>query len=274
MLAGLQMATALGSVLGPMLGGYIYGGFGFNQINIIAAIACAAATVLTLIFLPKVQPTKSAPEQPQVNVDSSGIALMSPVAAILLAIILVQSAKMIPQIFFAMYAEKVLHAPAWLIGTSYGATALGLCLAAPFWARRFAQCSRHQILREVEYCCWACALLLGLQGLIDNLSLFVIARLIWGLFLAALLPVFYTILSRNTSDSHQGRVLGWGNSAAKAGALLGVLIGSISLAYFSTENLFWTVCVIYLACAIVVRWQRLDKKRCAHQFRPEDSCIN
>lgn len=63
--------------------------------------------------------------------------LRSTVIGLLLAIVLVQSGKMMPQTFFGLFAEQVLHAPAWLTGLCYGATALGICLAAPYWAKRF-----------------------------------------------------------------------------------------------------------------------------------------
>lgn len=266
LMAHLQMATALGSVLGPMVGGYVYSGLGFNQVNLIAAMLCACCAITTILCLP---PTSGyATKKDKVHFDATkntqAIAtatLLSPIAGILLAIVLVQSAKMMPQIFFAIYAEQILHAPPWLTGACYGATALGLCLAAPFWARRFKQLSRQQIMREIEYCCWICALLLGFQALSDDLWLFVISRIIWGVFLAALLPVFYSLLSHDTSDSQQGWILGLGNSAAKAGALSGILIGSVSLAYLPTEKLFWPVSGAYAVCALVMRYQRLPCRK-------------
>ena len=158
--------------------------------------------------------------------------------------------------FFAIYAEQVLHAPPWMTGVCYAAMACGLCLAAPFWAQRFAAMSRECVMREIEYCCWICALLLGFQAVSDRWWQFVISRFIWGLFLAALLPVFYSLLSRDSKETQQGWVMGWGNSAAKAGALLGIAIGSLSLTYLSIENVFLPVSSMYVATAFVLRYQR------------------
>lgn len=254
LIARLQMATALGSVVGPMVGGYIYGGLGFNQVNLIAAILCGFCTLATMLCLPPVHVTEKNDAVENAKVKTTA-ALLSPIAGILVAIVLIQSAKMMPQIFFSIYAEQVLHASPWLTGACYGATALGLCLAASFWSRRFGQISRQQVMREIEYCCWICAGLLGFQALSDNLWLFVISRFIWGIFLAALLPVFYSLLSHDATDSQQGLVLGLGNSAAKAGALIGILIGSVGLAYLPTENLFWPVSAVYVVCALTIRYQ-------------------
>jgi MFS transporter, DHA1 family, staphyloferrin B biosynthesis exporter len=269
LMAHLQTATALGSVLGPMIGGYVYSGMGFNQVNWIAAVLCAISMVATLCCLPPVSTNRKESALANIIKSSTDTALLSPIAGLLLAIILVQSAKMMPQIFFSLYVEQILDASPWLTGLCYGATALGLCLAASYWARRFARISRQQIMREIEYCCWICALLLGVQATSDNLWVFVLSRVIWGVFLAALLPVFYTLLSQDTSSSQQGWVLGLGNSAAKAGALLGMLIGSVGLAYLPIENLFWPVSGVYMVSALVIRFQRLPSlvgraRFCAH----------
>jgi len=269
LMAQLQMATALGSVLGPMVGGYVYGGFGFNQVNLMAAVLCACCTVMTIWCLPPVHAAKTGPANAAELTKACATAvLLSPIAGILIAIVLIQSAKMMPQVFFAIYAEQVLQASPWLTGVCYSATAVGLCLFASFWARRFARIPRAQVMREIEYCCWICALLLGFQALSDNLWLFVVSRLIWGIFLAALLPVFYSFLSSEASNTRQGAVLGLGNSAAKAGGLIGMLVGSLSLAYLSTEQLFWPVSGVYVLCALVIRYQRSlaeNNKECAQE---------
>jgi MFS family permease len=253
LMAQLQMATALGSVIGPMIGGYVYSGFGFHHVNLIAAGLCALCTLMTMACLPSVHTTGNAMSPSH---EENNTVLLSPFIGVLLAIILVQSAKMMPQIFFAIYVDQILEAPAWLTGACYGATALGLCLAAPFWVRRFATMTKSRIMREIEICCWGCALLLACQSLTDNLWVFVFTRVIWGVLLAALLPVFYTLLSNDTSRFQQGVVLGFANSAAKAGALVGMLIGSVGLAYLPTESLFWPVSGVYVLCALVIRYQR------------------
>ena len=258
-MAHLQMAIALGSVVGPMVGGYIYDGLGFDQVNLIAAVLCACCAITTMLCLPRVHAAVTKHADATENDKAKGTvadALLSPIAGILLSIVLVQSAKMMPQIFFAIYAQQVLDASSWVTGACYGATAFGLCVTASFWARRFARISRRRVMREIEYCCWICAFLLGLPALSDNLWLFVASRFFWGVFLAALLPVFYSLLSLGATDSRQGLVLGLGNSAAKAGALIGILIGSVGLAYLPTEQLFWPVSGVYVVCALVIRYQR------------------
>lgn len=250
LIARLQMATAIGSVIGPMFGGYIYGYLDFHSVNLFASMICILCMVAGFIFLPFAEGCKKLPTtMPQQNHWQT----LPPLFAILLAIALVQSAKMMPQVFFVVFAEQVLHAPGWLTGACYGATALGLCAAAPYWARRFANRSEPQILRELESICWACVMLLALQAFSRNPYVFVALRILWGVFLAALLPVLTSLLSDRSTDQQQGWVLGIGNSAAKAGALLGILAGSIALAYLPAIYLFAPVALLYLLCAMAFR---------------------
>lgn len=257
LMAHLQVATAIGSVIGPLAGGFIFDAFGFRWLNLIAAALCLACAIPAWCMLPA-RPPLLAPQQAVHNPEQQPFALGA-VSGLLIAIVLVQTGKMMPQTFFGLFAEQVLHAPAWVTGACYGATALGLCIAAPFWARRFEGQSGAGVLRQVEWICWACAAIVAVQALNHQLLIFVLARVLWGVCLAALLPVFYGLLSRQTEAHHQGRVLGAGNSAAKAGALLGAGAGAATLAWTPIEYAFWPVVMVYALAALglrVIRRQR------------------
>lgn len=160
---------------------------------------------------------------------------------------------MMPQAFFGVYAEQVLRAPAWITGMCYGATALGLCIAAPLWARRFARRDEGEVLRELEAVCWASGAVVAAQALCSNVLLFVLTRVLWGVCLAALLPVFYGLLSGRAETAQQGQVLGAANSAAKAGALLGIGLGAWALGQLPMHYLFWPLAASDVITAVALR---------------------
>ncbi|MEO8119802.1 MAG: MFS transporter, partial [Rhodoferax sp.] len=109
------------------------------------------------------------------------------------------------------------------------------------------------VLRQVEWICWACVAIVAVQAINHELVIFLLARVLWGVCLAALLPVFYGLLSRETDAQNQGRVLGAGNSAAKAGALLGAGAGGVTLAWIPIQHAFWPVVVVYALAAMGLR---------------------
>jgi MFS transporter, DHA1 family, staphyloferrin B biosynthesis exporter len=259
LMAQLQVATALGSVLGPLVGGLVFSSLGFMAVNAAAATICIACALCAAVVLPQQRAAghATAPasrDAPAVAARASdGNGMSSVVAGLLAGIVLVQAGKMMPQGFFSLYAEQVLHAPPWLTGLCYGATAVGLCLFAPFWAKHFKDQPRAWVLHRIEWICWACAGIVALQAMGRSIALVLAARLAWGIAMAALLPVFYALLSQEVDDTQQGRVLGAGNSAAKAGALLGAGAGGLAMAWLPLEHIFWSVAALYMVAALGLR---------------------
>lgn len=246
----LQVATAIGSVAGPVLGGWLFDAQGFRAVNLVAAVVCLACAVLAACVLPAASGSRPAPGAGK---TSRSAVLRGAMGGLLCGIVLIQAGKMMPQSFFGLYADDVLHLSKQATGWCYGATALGLCLAAPFWGRRFDRLGREQVLGQVEGICWACVGIVALQALARGIELVLLARLLWGICLAALLPVFYGLLSREAASGEQGLVLGAGNSAAKAGALVGAGLGGVMLAWVPVEHMFWPVAGVYGVSAIGIR---------------------
>jgi len=250
LMARLQVATALGSVAGPVLGGWLFDARGFGAVNVWAGAACLACAAVAAAVLPSVAPVPAARTD---AVRPRMARLAGGAHGLLLGIVLVQAGKMMPQTFFGLYAAEVLHVSSRVTGLCHAGTALGLCVAAPFWARRFARMPRARVLAQVEGILWACVAIVALQALATDVVLFVLARVLWGVCLAALLPVFYGLLSRDAADDAQGRVLGAGNAAAKAGALVGAGAGGLALAWVPLPAMFWTVALLYAVAALGMR---------------------
>lgn len=253
LMAKLQVATALGSAAGPWIGGLVFDAFGFATVNAAAAAVCLACFALALATLPAAARTEAGPAPAAAVAVPSAC---SEFAVLLAGIAVVQSAKAMPQAFFGVYAEQVLHASAAWTGLCYGATALGLCVAAPLWGRWFERLDRADALQRIEWICWGCAALLALQAASRELPVFLATRLLWGVALGALLPVFHALLSREADARSQGRVLGAGNGAAKAGALLGTAAGGVALGVLPIQQIFWPVAALYAAAALGLRLAR------------------
>ncbi|NMM08441.1 MFS transporter [Polaromonas sp.] len=256
LMARLQVATAVGSMAGPLAGGWLFDTLGFRFVNIVAAAVCLACAITAWLALPATAPLSRAHSS---STEPKKPFALGAVYGLLLGIALVQTGKMMPQAFFGLFVEQVLHTPGWVTGLCYGATAFGLCIAAPFWGRRFDGQPSATVLSQVQWVCWACAAIALVQATSHNLYLFILARVLWGVCLAALLPVFYGLLSRQADGQQQGRVLGAGNSAAKAGALLGAGGGGLILAWIPIQYAFWPVALVYAIAAIGLRFIRTEE---------------
>jgi predicted MFS family arabinose efflux permease len=272
LMAQLQAATAIGSVAGPVLGGWLFDAWGFRTVNVWAGAACLLCAAVAAAVLPPLPPTAPPPAAQSSAQPSAARSrpadLRHTMYGLLLGIVLVQAGKMMPQTFFGLYASEVLHVSSRVAGLCYAGTALGLCVAAPFWARRFARMAHAQVLAQVEWILWACVAIVAVQAAASGVGLFLLARVLWGACLAALLPVFYGLLSRAAADDEQGRVLGAGNAAAKAGALLGAGAGGLALAWVPLSAMFWTVALLYAVAAAGMRAIRIRSNHFQHLHTP------
>lgn len=250
-LARLQSATAVGSLVGPVLGGWLMDVAGFAALCVGAALVCLLCGLLSL-GLPA-----DGPRSPVNRPPASGKLPSDWLAGILAIIVLVQAAKMMPQSFYALYVAEVLHAPGWLIGASYAASAATLALSAPLWGRLFDRWQPAHTLRVVERVAWLCALTLALTALASGWAGFIASRLLWGLWQGALLPVAYTLIANRVAANQQGFALGLGNSAAKAGALLGTLLGALGMQLAGLAYSFWLVAITYALAALGIRLIRV-----------------
>ncbi|SET54090.1 Predicted arabinose efflux permease, MFS family [Pseudomonas sp. NFR09] len=246
-MARLQSATAVGSLAGPVLGGWLMDISGFALLCYSATAVCLVCALVSL-FLPSDNQRLR-----KTNATTPTALPKGWLGAMLGIIVLIQAAKMMPQPFYALYVADVLHAPGWLIGASYAASALTLALSAPLWGRLFDRHPPAHTLRIIEWVTWACALTLACTALASEWLGFIASRLLWGMWQGALLPVAYTLIANTVAPAQQGFALGIGNSAAKAGALGGALLGGIGMGMVGLAHSFWLVALTYALAALGIR---------------------
>ncbi|MDH5857544.1 MFS transporter [Lampropedia aestuarii] len=264
-LALLQTVTAIGSLLGPLLGGWLIDTSGFSLLCLSAAAICLVCAAAAL-WLPQDTPRASAHQH-----SARTIAPKRWLASLLLVIVLIQTAKMMPQPFYALYLTEVLQAPAWLIGATYAASALTLALSAPLWGHLFDHWQPAHSLRVIESVAWLSCATLAAAALAQGWQSFLVTRLLWGLWQGALLPMAFMLIARTVSPSQHGYALGLGHSAAKAGALLGILLGGAAMLANGLAHAFWFVALAYLCAALCIGQLRRSAKANASLFSTSSS---
>ena len=249
-LTRLQSATAVGSLVGPVLGGGLMDASGFALLCFSATGICLLCAIASL-FLPN--------DSAHSRRAKHNVCMPLPKAwlrGILLIIVLIQAAKIMPQPFYALYVSEVLNAPAWMVGMSYAASAATLALSAPLWGQLFDRWQPDQTLRVIECVAWLCALTLALTAMASEWTGFIASRLLWGIWQGALLPMAYVLIAHSVTPRQQGYALSLGNSAAKAGALVGAVVGGIGMGLVGLTHGFWLVAIAYVFAALAIHWLR------------------
>ncbi|MDI3324542.1 MFS transporter [Pontibacterium granulatum] len=250
----LQSATAAGTLLGPVVGGLVSDLWDYSQIFQFAAAACIAVALVMLVALTD--------DRKQINSITHPNEAAAPhwqhgkviVQGLLLALVICQVARMMPQSFFALYVEDSLAVSNMLIGVLYGASGLAMLVAAPLWGRRLDGQRNDTVLLQASALALFSALLMLLHSLEQNLWSLLVLRFAWGICLAATMPTLFGLLSRLRATS--GRSVGPGQAAVKLGNFSGYLLGGLVAALYNSTLAFGAVALTYLLLALWLWWLR------------------
>lgn len=257
--ADLQTVTACASFMAPPVGAWMVGWMGFRLANATGAAIILACIPLAMLCLPSVSATHSRGASSNVAVESSpaSTGLSGLVIGLLLGTVAVQAARIMPQGFLVPYITETLHGSVMLAGAAYSATAVTLALSARWWAKRFAHLPIHLTLNRVCALAIVCVATALWQGYAQSEMGFITARLAWGLCLGGLLPVLNSLVAEASPTDRQGLALGLCSSAAKAGALIGLVVAAVSTGLFGWQAGFVAMAGVYGVALVVllgVRW--------------------
>lgn len=250
----LQSATAIGNLLGPLLGGIIATYAGYHAIFSSSSLICAGVTVLFIFMLHNPPKTISSNKSKRNGLNKSLSFLQNQVLAILFVIVSIQIARAMITPVFSLFVTEKLGGTDITVGVLYAATGLMIFLTAPSWGKFF-----DKVIREGQPIYLIIAVLLfisaGLQVLhayAETAMTIFILRLLWGICLGAVLPVLLTLLVDHASDDEHGFFLGLGGSATRFGSLIGIILGAVVEANFGYENSFLLTALLYIISGTII----------------------
>ena len=252
----LQSATAIGNLIGPLMGGFIATFVGYKAIFSSSSIICGTITLLFFLFLQDTRKVNQ--DHLSTEVSAQGRKLFSifqqSVISILLVIVIIQLARQMVTPIFALFVTEKLGGNAITVGILYAATGLMIFITAPYWGKYFDKAIRqgYQVYSTVVWLLFICAFLQVFHAFANTVAEIFVLRLLWGICLGALLPVLLQLLVNNINNWEKGLFLGWGNSATKFGNLLGILIGALIEAYFGYEKSFLMTAILYFISGMVI----------------------
>ena len=261
-LARLQSSKAIGTAFGGSLGGLSIIFLSLNNLFQFAAILCVFPLILIIFFLPNLSVIKEKKTRKTAkNFYSPGILTISTL------IIFSQIAKFLPNPVFSLYVEQIIHANPIITGFLYSLPGIAIIVGSNLMGSIF---DKQRKLAEMRgsatpllyyFLIFGCtgALLTLAHSFTSNLTGIIFIRFGWGLVFAGLLPALFATLSDR--GAQQGLYIGLGNSLAKTGNLLGVLIGGYSASILPLTQLFllssFSYVVIILICLSNIKKQSI-----------------
>jgi MFS transporter, DHA1 family, multidrug resistance protein len=235
----LQSVIPAAGLIGPLLGGVLADLIGYRAIFVVVAAVCAIGGIVAAAALTEPHVAVSPVARPTVRENLTIAWQETSLRRALLAIGASQAMITTLQPIFVLYVEQ-LGVEARLLSTTTGvlfaATGVTALVAAPWWGRRADRLGFHGALTVALF---GSAVTLLAQGLVTGVAQLLAVRLLYGCFVAGVLPPLLGFISTASPPDRRGGLMGLTSSAIMLGNLFGPLAGGFIAAHVGLRTVFF-----------------------------------
>ena len=243
----MQTAMASGSIMGPLMGGYMASWFGMRMSFYVGSLALFAATTAVMLVVKDMTILQKG--------DFSAISLWrdlkdslrnKELRFIMFMFFMIQTCVMTIQPLITLYVGQLMGAmgdeAVKMSGVIFSLAGFAGILAAPFWGKRG---QRYGFVRIFALVTFAAGFINLFQIFIQDVWQFAAIQFIYGLFLAGAVPNINADLTVVTDKNTRGKAFGLSTSANQFGGVVGPLLGGALGAVLATHYvLVATGCIL------------------------------
>ena len=243
----MQTAMASGSIMGPLMGGYMASWLGMRMSFYVGSLALFAATTAVMLVVKDMTILQKG--------DFSAISLWrdlkdslrnKELRFIMFMFFMIQTCVMTIQPLITLYVGQLMGAmgdeAVKMSGVIFSLAGFAGILAAPFWGKRG---QRYGFVRIFALVTFAAGFINLFQIFIQNVWQFAAIQFIYGLFLAGAVPNINADLTVVTDKNTRGKAFGLSTSANQFGGVVGPLLGGALGAVLATRYvLVATGCIL------------------------------
>lgn len=246
-LGWLQSGLLLGTVAGPLIGGFLASILHSYKVVFFATSALAVVATLAVYFQVKESfvpnPQAVGRRQGPLRVFSPG-ELSVPVVALLIALLMAQfSTRTIAPVVTLFVRQLAGNTPhlATLAGVAFSVTGLGDFVGSPFLGKRSDQIGYRKVLLITLL---GSGLMFIPQYFVHNIWVFILLRFGLGLFIGGIIPTANAMIGHMTPPEKRGTIYGATASATFLGNFAGPLVGGTLAAWLSIRATFLVAAVL------------------------------
>ena len=243
----MQTALSSGTIMGPLMGGYMASWFGMRMSFYVGSLALFAGTIAVMLVVKDL----TILQRGSFNASSLWHDLQDTLRNrelrfIMLMFFMVQTCVMTIQPLITMYVGQLMGAmgddAVKMSGVIFSLAGFAGILAAPFWGKRGQSYGYVRIFALVTFTAGFINLF---QVFIQDVWQFAAIQFVYGLFLAGAVPNINTNLTVVTDKNTRGKAFGLSTSANQFGGVVGPLLGGVLGACMSTRHvLVATGCIL------------------------------
>ena len=257
-LGTLSTSGIAGSLIGPMLGGYISERYGLQYVFFFTGFFMLIAFVTTALFVREnfIRQNQEAPRAKEIwtSVPNKRLSVTIFITYFVIMLALF-SIEPIVTIYIAQLSRDTTHI-ALLAGLVFSSSGLATIIAAPQLGRLSDKIGSHKVML-------VCLIFAGLifipQAFVENVWQLLFLRFLFGLSVGGLAPSVNTLIKKITPDHLAGRVFGFSMAAGYLGAFGGGVLGGQVAAYFGVPSVFFVTSGLLLANAVWVYFNIYEK---------------
>ena len=247
----LSTATVSGSLIGPLVGGYLADTIGIRNVFFVIGILLFITFIATIIFVKEdfefIETSTLKFKEVWKMVPNPEVIISLFITGFILRIALYSIEPMMTQ-YIATLTTNTSNI-ILISGIAFSATGLGSILAAPALGRLSDRIGTKKIiLISLIFS----AIIYLPQAFVTNPFELTILRIILGFATAGIVPGINSMIKRATKKEVTARVLGVNMSFQYLGTFMGAIIGGQVGAYFGIRDIFFITCGLLLINALII----------------------
>ena len=262
-LGTISTANVAGSLLGPMIGGYIEENFGMQNVFFITGTLLLVAFITTFLFV-KESFTRQDKKTLSIKETWSSIPEKSLTVSMFITFFIstlgLYSVEPIITVYINQLSVNVSHV-ALLAGAAFSASGLANILSAPRLGKLSDKIGAHKVILGALV---IAGIIYIPQAFVKSPWQLMALRFLLGLATAGLSPSAYTVIRKITPSALTGRVMGFTISAGYLGIFSGSVLGGQVAAWFGIRNIFFITSFLFLLNAVWVYF-KVYRKICFNE---------
>jgi DHA1 family multidrug resistance protein-like MFS transporter len=252
-----QSAGMVGSLIGPLIGGFLADlVHSYRVVFFLTSGFAVTAFLVTLLFVREQLPDRrsEATRKPSLLGQFRAVKELKSVHTMFLVLFITQFSVMSVQPVLPVYMKELTNGPSGFLGTiagfAFSVTGLADLIASPFLGKRSDQLGYRRVL---TICMTGAGLFYLPQALAPNIWVFVASRFGLGMFVGGIMPTANALVGRLTPARQRGQVFGITSSATFLGSFAGPLLGGLGSAVFGIRWMLGITSLLYLLNMLWVR---------------------
>lgn len=261
----LQSGTVAGSIIGPLLGGFLADYVGFRYVFLYTGVLILLSAFIVLFFVKEdfKKPSTSA-KKTSFAEDIKIIITTQPLMALFFSAFLIQFATLIVMPVLPLYIGE-LGPPGGKVSFFAGLVSATTGFSNMLFSPRLGKLGdKYGSEKVLYYALFIAALVFIPQGFANSVWELMIWRFLLGMTLGGLLPSINSLIRRFAPEGMESRTYGYSNSAIFLGNMLGPIVGGSLAGVVGFRKVFFLTGALLLINSFWVKHQvfkRIDQTK-------------